>query len=267
MFSLARRSTVLASSARLLAATSVTNQTQDRSIASASTKRAVVFNMGGAIVPALAPVIKTEEWDLKMSVADITKKLFAEGDQELRKLFNFNDKNMTMTANIYDVHSACKSLQGEGLKTVLVNDAPGLNPDLIPVDRTLFDSITSSGLNDDFASSLGATPDQVVYLDNDPANLAKAAELGLCTVDVGDGLNLDDTLEKLESHVQVPLKTHLPGFAWTYWNRAHNPYKNMGDNIVFTLFCIFVYIYIAHIVGTKVLKIDLKQHPGHPYAH
>lgn len=45
-------------------------------------------------------------------------------------------------ANLAYVVSAIQSIRGEGLKTGLVSATPGLNSDLFPVSKELFDAVS-----------------------------------------------------------------------------------------------------------------------------
>ena len=69
MLRVAQKSSVLRHSAKLLAQ-------QERYMS-----KAVVFNMGGAMLPAMSPILQKYARDHKMSEADLTNKLFKEGNK------------------------------------------------------------------------------------------------------------------------------------------------------------------------------------------
>ena len=250
MLRLAQRSSVLGTSVRLLASASVGNL-QDRC---ASTKKAVVFNMGGSLVPAMSPVISKYAREHKLTEAELTSKLFVDGNQELLEEIepSLLSRHGSVDANLAYVVSAIKSIRGEGLKTALVSNANGLNADLIPVDKELFD-VVSPDLKGDLIELLKVDPNEIVYLDNLEANLKAAVSLGLTTVNVGD---VEATLKELESHLKVPLKEFIPGFTWIYYDNAHSPNKSTGENILYYLLCLYIFMVTGHMTCKHVLKID-----------
>jgi len=252
MLRLAQRSSVLATSARLLASSSVVNQ-QER-FASASTKKAVVFNMAGSVVPAMSPVLGRQAREHGLTEAELASKLFVDGDQDLMAKVEpyLLSKHGSFQHNLADVVAAVKSIKGEGLQTVLINDANGLNPDLIPLEEGLFDSVTSE-FKPELLKMLATDPSQVVYVDNSDANLQAASAEGFVAVNFGE---VEAALTELEGHLEVPLKEFLPNFSWIYYDNAHNPYKNGGENLLFTLFVIWVFTMAAHYSCKYVLKID-----------
>jgi len=251
MLRIAQRSSVLATSARLLASSSVANQ-QER-FASASTKKAVVFNLGGSVVPSMSPVLARQAREHGLSEAELTSKLFVDGDQDLMAKVepSLLTRHGSFQHNLADVVAAVKSIKGEGLQTVLINDANGLNPDLIPLEAGLFDSVASE-FKPELLKMLAADPSQVVYVDNSAANLEAAAAAGVVAVNFEE---VEAALTELEGHLEVPLKEFLPNFSWVYYDKANNPYKSGGENMLFTLFVIWVFTMAAH-YSCKALKID-----------
>lgn len=69
MLRLAQKSSVLGQAAKMLAQ-------QERYMS-----KAVVFNMGGAMLPAMSPVLQKFARDHKMTEAELTNKLFQEGNK------------------------------------------------------------------------------------------------------------------------------------------------------------------------------------------
>ena len=69
MLRLAQKSSVLGQTAKLLAQ-------QERYMS-----KAVVFSMGGAMLPAMSPVLQKIARQNNMSEADLTSKLFKDGDK------------------------------------------------------------------------------------------------------------------------------------------------------------------------------------------
>merc|ERR1712142_661110 len=100
MLRLAHRSSVLGTSARLLASSSVVKQ-QERN-GSASSKKAVVFNLGGAMVPAMSPVLAKHAQQQGLTEAELTSKLFVEGDQDLLHKLNLHSyRDMEVGLQLY----------------------------------------------------------------------------------------------------------------------------------------------------------------------
>lgn len=255
MLKLAQRSSVLGTSARLLASSSVVKQ-QERN-GSASSKKAVVFNLGGAIVPAMSPVLSKHAQEKGLTEAELTSKLFVEGDQELFAQVepSLLSKHGSRSPALFDVVSAIKSIRGEGLKTALIADAGGLNGDLIPLDKGLFDTV-STEFNSNIAEMMNANPNEVVYVDNIEANLKAAEALGLTTVNVE---NIEAALNDLEGKLEVPLKEMLPGLTWIYYDSSHNPYKRGGENALFYFICMMLYLQVGYFTTKYILKIDGEQ--------
>jgi len=252
MLRLVQRSSVLGTSARLLASSSVVKQ-QERN-GSASSKKAVVFNLGGTIVPAMSPVLAKHAQEQGLTEAELTSKLFVDGDQELMAKVepSLLSRHGSRTPALADVVSAIKSIRGEGLKTALISDAGGLNGDLIPLDNGLFDSV-STEFSSNIAQLMNANPNEVVYVDNIEANLKAAEALGLSTVNVGE---IGAALTELEAQLEVPLKEFIPGFTWIYFDSSHNPYKSGGENALYYLICMFLYLQVAYFTCKYVLKIN-----------
>ena len=87
MFRTLQRATLFKSiGAKTFAPTSVITQAE-RFI---STKKAVVFNLNGSLIPAMSPVVKKFARDHKMSEAEMMSKLFKDGDKCMYTL-NYND--------------------------------------------------------------------------------------------------------------------------------------------------------------------------------
>lgn len=252
MLRIAQRSSVLATSAKLLASTSVVNQ-QER-FASASTKKAVVFNMGGSVVPAMSPVLARQAREHGLSEAELTNKLFVEGDQDLMAKVgpSLLSKHGSFQHNLSDLVAAVQSIKGEGLQTVLVNETNGLNADLIPVEQGLFDSVALE-FKPELLKMLATDPSQVVYVDNSAVNLEAAKAAGVVAVNFQE---VEAALTELESHLEVPLKEFIPNFSWSYFDKANNPYKNGGENILYYVFVIWVFTMLTHYSCKHVLKID-----------
>jgi len=76
MLRLAQRSSVLGQTASKLLAQ------QERYMS-----KAVVFSMGGAMLPAMSPVLQKYARDHKMSESDLTNKLFKDGDKGMFLLY------------------------------------------------------------------------------------------------------------------------------------------------------------------------------------
>jgi len=247
MISLARARLLTTTASRLLAPTSVVSQ-QDR-----FASKAVVFNMGGSIVPSMSPVISRFAQRTGITEAELTNKLFVEGDAALIAEIepSILSRNGSHKANLAHVLTAIQSIRGEGLKTALVNNDTGLNANLIPVDMGLFDSVVAE-LKPDIAGQLKAAPSDVVYLDNCEANLAAAAKLGFTTVNVGD---VEAALTELEGHLQVPLKEWVPGFTWIFYDSANSPHKSAGETVLFYSIVILLYIWVGEYVMKNVLMI------------
>lgn len=253
MLRLAQRSSVLGTSMRLLASTSVTSK-HDRNV---STKKAVVFNMGGTVLPAMAPVITRCSHLLEIPEDELTTKVFVEGDEKLTGQVEpaILSRHGSEEGNFADLVTAIKGIKAEGLKTALISDSKGLNKDLIPLDMELFDAVVPE-LQTDIGSILNMDSSEVVYLDNSAENLKLAADQGVTTVNVGD---VGAALTELESHLKVPLKEFLPGLTWTYYNSAHSPYTNGKENMLYVAVVMSFWIYVVHFTFRNVFKI------GGPY--
>lgn len=242
---------------RLLASTSVTNQ-QDRNV---STKKAVVFNLGGSVIPSMSPVLEICARKNKLTEEELTSKLFIEGDEKLMEEVEpkLMSKHGSHSASLFDVVHAIKGIKAEGLKTALISDAKGLNPSLIPLDTGMFDTISAELA--DIHQTLNVDASEVVYIDNSEANLKSAEGLGLTTVNFGE---VQAALIELESHLKVPLKPFLPGWTWMFYDNAHSPFKSTGDNILFYIAIIYFFVVVSHYTLKYVLKID-GSHDIHKY--
>merc|ERR1712176_1497045 len=155
MLRLAQKSSVLGQATKMLAQ-------QERYMS-----KAVVFNMGGAMLPAMSPVLQKFARDHQMSEADLTNKLFKEGDKGLMEKIEpaLLSRHGSEDANLAYVVSAIQSIRGEGMKTGLVTATPGLNSELFPISNQLFDAISPS-LKGDLMDKLKVDSSDVIYLDN-----------------------------------------------------------------------------------------------------
>jgi len=258
MLRLAQRSSILSTSMRLLASTSVVHQ-QDRNV---STKKAVVFNMGGTVIPTMKPVLEKFAKDMKITEEKLTSQLFIDGDEKLMdqvepKLIL---KNGSHNANLFDFISAIQGIKAEGLKAALISDAKGLNPGLIPINMEMFDAV-SPELNAGIPQALNMDASEVVYIDNSEANLKLAEGLGMTTVNFGE---MEAALTEVESHLKVPLKPFVSGWTWMYYDRAHNPFKSTADNMLFYVLCVWLFVFLFKSALTDVFKID-GSHDIHKY--
>jgi len=242
MLRLAQKSSVLGQAAKMLAQ-------QERYMS-----KAVVFNMGGAMLPAMSPVLQKFARDHKMTEAELTNKLFQEGNKELMAQVEpaLLSRHGSDQANLAYVVSAIQSIRGEGLKTGLVSATPGLNSDLFPVSKELFDAISPS-LKGDLADKLKVDSSDVIYLDNVDANLKAAQGMGMTTVKVED---IEAALRELEGHLQVPLREFVPGFSWIFYDSANSPHKSTKENLLYYFLCIYIFMVAGHMTCKHVLKID-----------
>lgn len=242
MLRLAQKSSVLGQAAKLLAQ-------QERYMS-----KAVVFNMGGAMLPAMSPVLQKFARDHQMSEADLTNKLFKDGDKGLMEKIEpaLLSRHGSEDANLAHVVSAIQSIRGEGLKTGLVSSASGLNSDLFPVSNALFDAV-SANLKGDLMDKLKVDSSEVIYLDNVDANLKAAQGMGMTTVKVED---VEAALRELEAHLRVPLREFVPGFSWIYYDSANSPHKSTKENLLYYFLVIYIFMVAGHMTCKHVLKID-----------
>lgn len=84
MLRLFQKSSVLGTSARLAAPSSTIASKHERNM---STKKGVVINLGGCIVPAMSPVLSKYAREHSITESDLVTKLFKEGDQGEQYLF------------------------------------------------------------------------------------------------------------------------------------------------------------------------------------
>lgn len=250
MLRIAQRSSALGVGARLLASSSVVAQ-NDRAM---STKKAVVFNMGGSLVPAMSPVLSKYARQHNLTESELASKLFSEGDKGLMAQVEpaLISRHGSEKANLADVVSAIAGIRAEGLKTGLISNAGGLNTDLIPVDKSLFD-VVSPALKSDMLDKLNVDSSDVVYLDNLDANLKAAQALGMTTIKVED---IEVALTALEKELEVPLKEFLPGFTWMYFDSANSPHKNTGENVLYYFLAIYILMVVGEYSVKNVFKID-----------
>jgi len=242
MLRLAQKSSVLGQTAKLLAQ-------QERYMS-----KAVVFSMGGAMLPAMSPVLQKYARDHNMSEADLTNKLFKDGDKALMEQIEpaLLSRHGSEEANLAYVMSAIQSIRGEGLKTGLVAATPGLDSNLFPVSKNLFDAISPS-LKGELVDSLKVDSSEVIYLDNVDANLKAAQGLGMTTIKVED---VEAALRELETHLQVPLREFIPGFSWIYYDGANSPHNSTKESLLYYFLCIYIFMVAGHMTCKHVLKID-----------
>merc|ERR1712176_49155 len=231
MLRLAQKSSVLGQATKMLAQ-------QERYMS-----KAVVFNMGGAMLPAMSPVSQKFARDHQMSEADLTNKLFKEGDKGLMEKIEpaLLSRHGSEDANLAYVVSAIQSIRGEGLNT-----------DLFPVSNALFDAV-SANLKGDLMDKLKVDSSEVIYLDNVDANLKAAQGMGMTTVKVED---VEAALHELEAHLQVPLREFVPGFSWIYYDSANSPHKSTKENLLYYFLVIYIFMVAGHMTCKHVLKID-----------
>merc|ERR1712176_469765 len=242
MLRLAQKSSVLGQTAKLLAQ-------QERYLS-----KAVVFSMGGAMLPAMSPVLQKYARDHKMTEADLTNKLFKDGDKTLMEQVEpaLVSRHGSNEANLAHVVAAIQGMRGEGLKTGLVTSTPGLNSDLFPISNSLFDAV-SANLKGDLMDKLKVDSSDVIYLDNVDTNLQAAKGLGMTTIKVED---VEAAIHELESHLKVPLKEFVPGFSWIYYDNANNPHKSTKENLLYYFLVIYIFMVAGHMTCKHVLKID-----------
>ncbi|XP_002166837.1 uncharacterized protein LOC100199013 [Hydra vulgaris] len=249
MFRALQRSSILKSvSAKAFAQTSIQ---AERYI---STKKAVVFNLRGSVVPALSHVVKKFARDHNMSESEMMAKLFKEGDKSLLKKIEpaLLSRHGSFHVALAELVSAIQGIRAEGIKTGLILDAGDLNPAYIPIDTELFD-VTSPALKPAILDQLKVDSTDVVYVDNVEKNLKAAQSLGMTTIKVE---NIESALRDIEASLQVPLKEFLPGFTWIYWDNANSPYKNTKENLLYYLLVIYVFMVSGHLSLKYVFKVD-----------
>jgi len=237
MLRLFQKSSVLGTSARLVAPSSTIASKHERNM---STKKGVVINLGGCIVPAMSPVLSKYAREHSITESDLVTKLFKEGDQGLMAQIEpaLLSRHGSEQASLAHIISAVQSIRGEGLTTGLVANAGGLNGDLLPVDKSLFD-VVAPALKADMLDKMQADSSELVYLDNLDANIKAAQALGMHAIKVTD---VESTLKELEAALQVPLKEFVPGLTWIYYDGANNPYKSTKDNLLYYFLCIYIFM-------------------------
>merc|ERR1712168_493005 len=239
MFRLAQRSSVLGASLRQLVSKR-SNSSVAVTDAFTRAEKAVVFNLGGAVVPSMMPVIKEYSMQNTVPLDDVARKVLSEGDAATMEAIGpmLGSRHGSRKENYADLVSAIESIQGEGWKCVLVNDSRGHTS--IPVDTSIFDQV-------------------IRHVDNCADTLQQAADLGLTTVNVGD---LRTALVELEGHLGVPLKQFVAGLTWNWYEADNNPYKTGSGWYYFILLCVFVKGF--QIFTTKILELDNTHHTAHP---
>lgn len=256
MFRLAQRSSVLGASVRQLV--SKRNSSVSVTDAFTRTEKAVIFNLGGAVVPSMMPVIKEYAMEHTEPLDDVTRKVLSEGDAATMEALGpmLGSRHGSRKENYADLLSAIASIKGEGWKCVLLNDAKGFTS--VPVDTSVFDQVIRE-VDDGVADMLNLNPSDIVYLDNCADSLQKAADLGLTTVNVGD---VRAALVELEGHLGVPLKQFIAGLTWNWYEADNNPHKTGSGWYYFILLCVFVKGF--QIFTRELLDLDNSHHTAHP---
>jgi len=252
MLRLTNKSTILGVSSRLLASQSVAAPTQhERNM---SSKKAVVVNMAGCVVPSMSPILAKYARQNQMKESDLLGKLFVEGDKKLLGDIepSLLTKHSSEEGNLAQVVHALKSIRAEGMKVGLVDGGHSLKSDLIPLDRSLFDA-TSPALKPDICDRMGVDSSEVVYLDNIEANLKAAQALGMHAINVGE---IEATLTELENEIKVPLKEFVPGWSWNYYDSANNPHKSAKDNLLYYFIYAFLLYKLMQFTVKDILNID-----------
>jgi len=225
MLRLAQRSKLLGASARLLAASRTAER--DLSLSTEDSKKAVVFNLAGGVVPSMNPVF--EEYAHKYTIpprpAEIKQKVLVDAD-DAQLLENVNimlaSRSGSVDENTRDLLDAIESIKAEGWKTILVDDKGEFNN--IPFDTSVFDQ-TIPALSPAFVENYDAevAKSDIIYVDNAAANLEAAAGLGISTVEASETSYLE-TLTALEGKLGIPLKACIPGVTFNWYDKSHNPY-------------------------------------------
>jgi len=259
MFRLAQRSSVIGTSIRQLVSKRSNSGTVAIPDAFTRAEKAVIFNLGGAVVPSMMPVIKEYSMQHTQPLDDVTKKVLSEGDAATMEAIGpmLGSRHGSRKENYTDVLNAIESIKGEGWKCVLVNDAKGYAT--IPVDTSVFDQVIRE-VDAGVADMLNLKPSDIVYLDNCADTLQKAADLGLTTVNVGDDVRA--ALVELEGHIGVPLKQFVAGLTWNWYEADNNPNKTGSGWYYFILLCVFIKGF--QVFTTKVLELDNTHHTAHP---
>jgi len=254
MLRLATRSKLLASSARVMAPAIQTQERQLQFAVTPSEQKVAIFSLAGGVLPSMDPVF--HEYAVKYTIPpkpdDIKQKVLMEAD-DAQLLQNINmmlaSRNASVDENTADLMDALASIRGEGWKTILVDDAAGVNN--IPLDAEIkgaFDKIVDK-LSADIVQGSGAANSDIVYVDNSAENLAAAEALGINTVAVG--AHYGEALTALEGKLGAPLKACIPGYTFNWYDRANNnPHKN--DNSYFFLWFATSAVVFAKVAGTVV---------------
>lgn len=255
MLRIAQRSSVLGTSLRQLVATASKRSNSTLSL----NEKAVVFNLGGAVVPSMLPVIKEYSMKNTEPLDDVTRKVLSEGDSATMEVVGpmLGSRHGSRKENYADLLLAIESIKAEGWKCVLVNDSKGF--DAIPVDTAVFDQIIRA-VDGDTPAMLNLNPSDIVYLDNCEETLQKAEGLGLTTVNVGSDIR--KALVELEGHLGVPLKQFIAGLTWNWYEGDNNPHKTGNMWYYFISLCVFIKGF--QIFTTKILELDNSHHTAHP---
>jgi len=229
MLRLATRSKLLASSARVIAPAVKTQERQLQFSVSPTDQKVAIFSLAGGVLPSMDPVF--HEYAVKYTIPpkpdDIKQKVLMEAD-DAQLLENINmmlaSRNASVDENTADLMDAIASIRGEGWKTILVDDAAGINN--VPLNaeiRGAFDSVVDK-LTSDIVEGSAAAKSDIVYVDNSAENLAAAEAMGISTVAVGS--HYGEALSALEGKLGAPLKACIPGYTFNWYDRANNPHKN-----------------------------------------
>lgn len=249
MFRLAQRSKLLAASGRLFAASKGAERELSSSVPVAT--KAVIFNLGGAVVPSMFPVIQlyTQKNHIPPNFEDTKNKLLVENDADTWAALTslIGAREASQAENTGDLYEAIVSMKAEGFSAILLDDPREYNS--IPVDVSVFNAVVplekfSADFVETFAQGINNVDrSDIVYVDNCEENLARAVSYGCSTVKVGDydhrAPNFIEALTALENKLQVPLKTFVPGVNFNWFDYKNNDPNKKGK---FIYLCICVNI-------------------------
>merc|ERR1712168_313575 len=121
MFRLAQRSSVLGASLRQLVSKR-SNSSVAVTDAFTRAEKAVVFNLGGAVVPSMLPVIKEYSMKNMQPLDDVTRKVLTEGDTTTMESIGpmLGSRHGSRKENYTDLLLAVESIKAEGWKCILV---------------------------------------------------------------------------------------------------------------------------------------------------
>lgn len=210
--------------------------------------KAVIFDMGGVILPSPLPTIATVEQEYGLPVGTINDQLIKTysndeglwGALELGKFTvqEFQEKITTtplqpdvIQALFSNFHTSyaqpfpemidvIKCLQSEGILVGLLtnNWFVDKNNTFLPVDQSLFDGIVESArvgcrkpgkkIFGVMLKSLGIEAEEAVFLDDMRVNVEAARSLGLQAIKVD---NSKQAISELESMLDFPVQGYVPG--------------------------------------------------------